>query len=405
MTDSSTPFTQQQAEAVSIKSGGKELNHCLTCQECVSQCFLSNHYPGMNPREIPLKILEGNIQDLLASEFVWACTLCNRCVADCPKHLKMDNMVRAVRGVAHDLGKGPARLEEGVAKIREVGNSIGIDEEEFVETLQWLGEDAAGEIEGLDEDDFSIPIDKEGAEFLYIPNPREYTSAPNMFSVYLKLFLALDLDWTYASNLRDISNWAYFVGDDETNLWLVRNAVDTAKRLGVKAILATECGHGFKILKQDAEVMMGGPLEFEVLSVVDLAYHSFKEGRLKLRQGAIEETVTYHDPCEVGRKLGCYEAPRELLKFIARKFIEMEPHSKYGVCCGGGGGVLRNEDMGQKRLEFGRSKRDQILATGANIVSTTCQSCLAQLSDLQAHYDLPVKTKTVIELVVESLEE
>jgi hypothetical protein len=92
----------------------------------------------------------------------------------------LDHMVRALRGVAHELGKVPTRLEERLARIKEIGNSVGIDEKEFVETLQWLGEEAAGELEGVDEEDFSIPIDKRGAEFLYIPNPREYTSAPQM---------------------------------------------------------------------------------------------------------------------------------------------------------------------------------------------------------------------------------
>jgi heterodisulfide reductase subunit C len=66
------------------------------------------------------------------SEFIWACTLCKRFVVDCPRHLKLDHMVRALRGVAHELGKVPTRLEEGLARIKEIGNSVGIDEEEFI---------------------------------------------------------------------------------------------------------------------------------------------------------------------------------------------------------------------------------------------------------------------------------
>ena len=232
MTESVTSTSPELAATLVRESGGEDLKHCLTCHECVSHCFMSDHYPGMNPREVFVKILNSEIRDLVDSEFIWACTLCNRCVVECPKHLKLDTVVRILRGEAYRQGKGPVRLAEGIEKIREIGNSIGIDEEEFVETLQWLGEEAAGEIDAIDEDDFSIPIDKEGAQFLYVPNPREYTSAPNMFTTYLKLFTALDLDWTYASNLRDISNWAYFMGDHETSHKLVRNTVDTARRLG-----------------------------------------------------------------------------------------------------------------------------------------------------------------------------
>lgn len=60
--------------------------------------------------------------------------------------------------------------------------------------------------------------------------------------------------------------------------------------------------------------------------------------------------------------------------------------------------------MGQKRLEHARKKIDQIIKTGANIVVTYCQNCLSQLGDLQAGDDLPIQVKSVIELVVESIE-
>lgn len=405
MSEASNTITEQQAAAVLEKGGGDKLKACLSCEKCLSTCFLTDTYPGMTPREIPLKILSGNMQELVESEFIWACTLCTRCTVDCPENIHMDVIVRALRGIARSQGRGYKRLEDGLQQIKEIGNSVGISSEEFVENIEWLGEDAAGEIEGLDEDEFKVPIDKEGADYLYIPNPREFTSAPHLFSVYLKFFLAINADWTFASNLCDISNWAYYLGDDETNLWLIKRTVDTARRLGVKAVVSTECGHGYKILKKDAEEVIGEPLGFEVTSVVELAHRHFKDGTLKLGKGVIDESVTYHDPCNVGRKLGVYEPPRELLRHIAKEYIEMDPHSKYAVCCAGGGSVAQNTDMGQKRLANAKPKADQIVATGAKIVTSSCQMCLAQLMDIQAHYVLPVTVKSVMELVIESMEE
>ena len=82
----------------------------------------------------------------------------------------------------------------------------------------------------------------------------------------------------------------------------------------------------------------------------------------------------------------------------------MWPNRKYSICCGGGGTVGQNTDMGKKRLEHARLKRDQIMNTGANILATSCQNCLSQLVDLQARYDMPLQVKSVIELLVESLE-
>lgn len=396
-------ITELQASSIAATCGGENLRECLTCDKCVSTCFLNDAYPNMNPRELPRKIYEGRIQELIDSEFIWACTLCSRCTVDCPKGLQMDVIVRTLRHLAESQEKAPKRLVEGIEKINETGNSVGIDSQEFVETLEWLGEEAAAEIDCIDEETFSVPIDKNGAEFLYLPNPREYTSMPHMFSVYLEFFSAVKANWTYASDICDISNWAYFMGDQATSAKLLRNIVDTAGRLGVKTLVSTECGHGFSILRRDAEQMLGQPLGFEVVSVVELAHRYFKEGRLRLKQGHVKEVVTYHDPCEVSRKLGVYEPPRELLKFVAQNYIEMTPHGKYGLCCGGGGGVAQNADMGRKRLENAHQKHDQILQTGAAIVTTSCQACLAQLNDIVTFYNMTVKVKSVMELVVESL--
>jgi Fe-S oxidoreductase len=397
-------ISSETAERLIQQHGGEDLNTCLTCSDCASTCFLSEFYPDMTPMEISRKVLGGCTQELVDSEFLWACTLCTRCTVDCPKGLHLDALTRAVRGIGLQQGKAPKRLQEGLAMIKEAGNSVGVSTEEFVDSIQWLGEEAAEELLGDEAEDFTVPIDKEGAHYLYVPNPREFTSAPNMFSVYLKFFLASGIDWTFASNVCDISNWAYYMGDEETNLKLVRNIVDTAKRLGVKGILSTECGHGYKVLRKDAEQMIGEPLGLEITSVVELAHRFFKDGTLRLRQGAIDERVTYHDPCNVGRKLDVYEPPRELLRHIAREYVDMTPHGKHAICCAGGGSVAQNTDMGKRRLECAKAKRDQIVATGATMVTTSCQMCLAQLADIQAHYNLPVQTKTVMELVVEAIE-
>jgi Fe-S oxidoreductase len=397
--------SQEQAAEMLKKSGGEDLKHCLTCDTCVETCFEKDVFPDINPRDITRGVLEGKIEPLADSEFIWACTLCSRCVVDCPKKIHMDVIVRMLRDVSRQRGHGPKRLEEGLQKIKEIGNSVGVSSEEFVENIEWLGEEAVADIEGVDEDEFSVPIDAEGADYLYIPNPREFTSAPKMFSVYLKFFLTVGAKWTFASNLCDISNWAYYMGDDETNLLLNKRIVDTARGLGVKAIVSTECGHGFKVLKKDAPEIIGEPLGFEVVSIVELAYKYWKEGKLKLRKGAIEEKVTYHDPCNVGRKLGIYDEPRELLKYIAKDYVEMDPYGDYSVCCGGGGSVAQNTDMGQKRLALGKAKSEQILATGAKLVTTSCQMCLAQLIDIQDHYKLPVETRTLMELLMDSLDE
>jgi Fe-S oxidoreductase len=377
--------------------------NCFTCGQCISKCFLSDDYPEMNPRKLVHR-MSTRSQELADSEFIWACTLCGRCTTECPKEIEMDVVVRRLREIAWLKGKAPERIVEGVKKALQLGNNTGLESEEFIETAEWMVEELADEMENVPEGGLSVPIDKEGAEILYVPNPREYTSNPNMFQTYVKFFTYTNTDWTISSRIFDITNWAYYLGDHQDAVTLVRHLILEARRLKVKTVLSTECGHGFKILRKDAERWIGEDLGFDVLSVVELACHYLQEGRLRLAPNSIKGRITYHDPCNVGRKLGVYEPPRDLIKAVGSEFVELHPNRKYSICCGGGGSVGQNTDMGKKRLEHARLKRDQILRSEATIVTTSCQNCLSQLQDLQARYSMPVEVKSVIELVVEAME-
>ncbi len=391
------------AEDIRSAHNGQTLDLCATCGQCVSRCFLNDVYEDMNPRKLIRKALLGEDQEVADSEFIWACTLCGRCTTDCPKDLKMDVIMRKARGLAYSQGKAPKRIVDGIEMANKIGNTVGMDAEDWEDTVEWLVEEAEEELE-LEEGSLKAPIDKEGAELLYIPNPREYTSNPHMFQMYVRFLNLLKVDWTLSSKVFDITNWAYYMGQHEETVTLIRNMVEETRRLGAKTLLSTECGHGFKVLRTDAERWLGEPLDFEVISVIELAHRSFKDGALKLKADCIEGTATYHDPCNVGRKLGIYEEPRELLKHICTNYAEIWPNRKFNICCGGGGSVGQNTDMAKKRLEHAKRKRDQILNTGATIVTTSCQNCLAQLNDLKDRYDMPVEVKSVLELLTDCIE-
>ncbi len=401
-----TDTTHQAAESfISSLSGGENTITCLTCGQCVSRCFLNDYYPEMNPRRLIRKVLMGRSQDVLESDFIWSCTICGRCTTDCPKEIKMEVVVRGLRNLAAQQGRAHPSLTEGIEKALQTGNVSGMDAEEFVDTVEWLAEEAEEDIEGLEEGEISVPMDVAGADILYIPNPREYTVNPQRFSAYLKFFTYTGTNWTMSSTAFDITNWAYYLGDEQSAGALARRLIDEARRLGVKQLTSTECGHGFKILRQDVEQWLGEPLGVEVISIVELAHRYFMEGRLKLKRGAIKGSITYHDPCNVGRKLGIYEEPRELVEYIAEEFIEMWPNRRYGICCGGGGSVVNNQGMAKARLAASQLKHDQIMRTGADILTTCCQNCLSQLEDMQSHYKMPMRIKSVMELLAEAMEE
>ncbi len=116
---------------------------------------------------------------------------------------------------------------------------------------------------------------------------------------------------------------------------------------------------------------------------MEYSYQAWKEGRLKLKGGAVTEPVTYHDPCNLARPGWIVQQPRELLKAICSNFIEMTPNGRQNYCCGGGGGTVSIDELRPYRTTVGgRTKAEQIRATGAKVCVAPCANCKKQLREL-----------------------
>jgi TusE/DsrC/DsvC family sulfur relay protein len=165
----------------------------------------------------------------------------------------------------------------------------------------------------------------------------------------------------------------------------------------------TECGHGYRVNRWEAQGWYGKPLPVDMLSYNELAAEYLRTGRIELDPTKNPEPVTYHDPCNQARSGGLEEEPRYLLRQAVMDFREMTPHGIENFCCGGGGGALTMSEFRDRRLEAGKVKADQIRATGAKIVVTSCHNCIDQIAELSRHYDLGVKVQNVCEIVANAL--
>jgi sulfur relay (sulfurtransferase) DsrC/TusE family protein len=140
-----------------------------------------------------------------------------------------------------------------------------------------------------------------------------------------------------------------------------------------------------------------------MLSYIEITSEYLRTGRIKLDPTKNPEPITYHDPCNQARSGGLEEEPRYLLRQAVMDFREMVPHGVENFCCGGGGGALTMSEFRDRRLEAGKVKADQIRATGAKIVVTSCHNCIDQIAELSRHYDLGVKVQNVCEIVANAL--
>jgi Fe-S oxidoreductase len=124
---------------------------------------------------------------------------------------------------------------------------------------------------------------------------------------------------------------------------------------------------------------------------------------LKIKKDAFEGPMTYHDPCNIARRGGVLQAPRNILNALTSTFLEMQPQGARNYCCGGGGGLASTGDYGQLRIRMGKKKAEQIRQTGARVVATNCFNCMTQIRDLNKAYELNIEVKSIVELVAESL--
>jgi len=328
------------------------------------------------------------------------CTLCGRCSLNCSVGLNITYLIRTARSALASIGLVPPGLQSTVNTALEKGNNMGIPREDWIETVEWLEEELQSEV---GDKNARLPLDLKGARLFYTVNPREPMFFPLSISAVGKIFYAAGESWTFSSDNYDVTNYGLYSGDDEAAGVMSDRLVKSMKNLGCKTLVLAECGHGFNSNRWEAPEWLSKKYNFEVKSILEIVADYILQGRIKLDPSLNPDPVTLHDPCNLVRLGGIVEEQRFILKHALTQFIEMTPNREKNFCCGGGGGQLAMTRFSKRRLEAGRVKADQIRDTGAKVVAAPCHNCIDQLMELNKHYKLGVKIKTVCEIVADAL--
>ncbi len=378
----------------------RRLLACLSCGGCSSGCPLAQAGREFSPRTVARMLVLGMGEEAVASEFVYQCTLCGRCTQGCPEGVEIDRFVRGLRGVRVRRGEVYEGLQKTVDAHLEARNNMAVTRQDFVETCEWIEEELREE---LGDPRVRIPLDRKGARVFYTLNPREVKFAPLSLSAAAKIFHAAGEDWTLWTDYWDVTNYGYFSGDDDAARQITRWRVDAFRDSGCKVLVSAECGHGYYQLSRGMELWLGEKRDFPVVAFTEVVADYLAAGRLRLNPAANPRPTTYHDPCHLARKGGVVEAPRICLRHAVSDFREMEPHGTLNYCCGGGGGTLASAETARQRIAAGALKAEQIRATGAAVVATTCHNCIDQLTEIKKHYGLAVDVRLVGELVADAV--
>ncbi|MBZ0263404.1 response regulator [bacterium] len=423
-----------KAEKV-IERLGKKLNRqvvgslaaCVHCGMCTDSCHYVLANPG-DPTFAPawkadrLRKLFKRHYDWTGRVFPWwvgaksvytdkdleelkdivfgKCTNCRRCSINCPMGVDFATFNRMARGLLVSVGVMP----EGVAVVSkdqwEIGNQMGVLREDYLDTIEWMEETIQDE---LDNPKAVIPIDKPNTDVVYTINPREVKYDPRTISDAAKIFHMAGENWTMPSEGWDMTNFGLFSGDDDLGGSVASRVYDKMHELKGKKIVISECGHGYRSTRCEGQNWAGMDVDFEMESSVITMRDYIKEGRIQVDKSKNTDKYTYHDSCNFARSCGLFEEPRELLNLVTDDFSEMYPNRSENYCCTGGGGAMSMSEYAPDRLKSAKIKADQLKATGANVVVTSCHNCVDGLADLIKHYKLDMKVTQLVNLVANAL--
>lgn len=378
-----TPFLEV-TDAIK-ELGGEDLDQCMQCGTCTGVCPW-NLVKYFSPRGM-IRLAQFGLEGF-ESEDLWNCVTCNMCVINCPRGLKIIDIIRSMRMMMNETGSIPASLKVPLGSTASRGNPWSGDPEE---RTKWA--------EGLGVKEFGPDVD-----YLYFTCCTQAYDARNQKSgqALIKVLQAAQVDFGLLGEKEVCCGDAIRkMGGEELFGKLAETNLSTFEEKGVQRIIVASphCYNTF--VKEYPE--LGG--NYEVRHYTQILPELIKEKRLQPSK-KVKKRVTYHDPCYLGRHNGIYEPPREVLRAIPGiELVEMERNRENSLCCGGGGGGLWNEVPAEQRFSVLRVK--EAVETGAEIIAAACPYCISMFEDALKTIgkEEEMRVMDVSELLLESLEQ
>jgi heterodisulfide reductase subunit D len=381
-----------------------ELEACTNCQICADVCPAVSaselgdlsavcHINGL--RQI-LKSRIGLFQKIFRtkgpteeqwkhySDTVFHCTLCGNCQEVCPVGIQLKDLWLSLRQDLVHSDFYPDKVEMIRDNLEESHNVFAEDNEERAE---WV-------------EDMRDPPDhgylKDQAEVVYFTG-----CVAAYFPLAQKIPIAL-------AEIMDVSGVDFtLLGEEE---WccgfpllgaglkdmlqeFVEHNISVAREKGARKILFA-CPSCYQVWLQYY------PHDFELIHATQLLINLIKDNRIPLKE--LPLTVTYHDPCDLGRGARVFDEPREVIRSIPGvNLIELPKNRENCQCCGGGGNLEMID--AQLSAEIARQKIDEVLGTGAQAVVTSCQQCVRTMTSYVRRNKVPVEVMDITQLIHRAL--
>ncbi len=362
---------------------------CIQCNRCANVCPANQTGKALSPAalEVNKRYELNNIIESFAAgeesprtllefaipaEAVWACTACGACIEVCPVGCEqMIDIIDIRRDLVMMQGEFPAELQTAFRGMERTGNPWGIAQEK---RMEWA-------------EDLEVPTVEENPDFevlYFVGCAGSYDPAAQKTShAMVKILEHAHVNYAVLGKAekctgdparRAGNEYLYYQLATENvetlNAALIDEKLDSSKR---KVVLTT-CPHCFNALLNDYP-QLGG--DYSVMHHTQLIEQLTEEGRLPPFE--FDKSITFHDPCYLGRHNGEYDAPRNVLSSGGATVIEMPRNKNNSFCCGAGGAQFwKEEEEGDMRISENRFQ--EAVATGAEVVATGCPFCKVMLA-------------------------
>ncbi len=395
-----------------------DLDSCTMCGRCTSVCPAHATGKPLDPREIVLKSGEvmaatgtpavspplGAIAEVMVSandlfqritsEELWACTTCKACDEICPVNIEILDKILDMRRYKSLMESDfPAELGN---TYRSMENSFNVYSMNNGERADW-----AADLEGIEIVEPGAPFQHEylywvGCAGSFDDRNKKTTRAMS------KLMQRAGIDFAILGPSELCTgDSARRSGNEYLFQMLAMQNIETLDGMGVRKIV-TQCPHCFNTMKNEYPQVGGN---YEVIHHSQFLEELVSSGKLVLTGATLEERVTYHDSCYLGRHNDVYMAPRNVIGSLGGiEIVEMPRNGTKGMCCGAGGARMWMEENIGKKVNTERS--EEAVATGASRIAVACPFCFVMMEDgvKGQGKEEDVKVQDIAEMILEAMD-
>ncbi|MCK4764038.1 MAG: (Fe-S)-binding protein [Candidatus Aminicenantes bacterium] len=386
---------------------------CVDCGRCDDYCPANQSGKPLSPKNLILKIkdfllenkealLKGEGKDLeplmkkiYTADEIWTCTSCGACMHVCPV---MNEHLRKIIGLRQSLtlmeSNFPPELNQFYKSMETNSNPWNFGSSTRAD---WA--------EGLDIKVLSKDADVDILYWVGCAGSFDERSK-KVSTAFVKILKAAGVNFGILGLEEGCcGDQARRLGNEFLFQTLAQQNIETLKNYKVKKIV-TACPHGYHTLKNEypeyAKMLGIEDFNIEVVHHSELIAQLIEQGKIKVSK-ELKTSVTYHDPCYLGRHNKLFDAPRSVLKSAGVQTKEMKNSRYHSFCCGAGGGLMWTEEHLGDRINHIRT--DNVLETGAETVCTSCPFCMTMLEDgiKDKEKDEVCKVKDIAEIVADCL--